>query len=77
MNATLETAKTNPVHISQIKAGDTIVYNGKLSTVCANNIERGGFCGDTIFGDSYRSGTKPVDKVVAWIGKEGNEVPIR
>ena len=76
MNATLETAKTNPVHISQITAGDTIVHNGKLSTVCGKDIKRGGFCGDTIFGDSYHSGYKPVHKVVAWTNGI-NEVPVR
>ena len=65
------------VHISQIAAGDTIEHNGKLSTVCTKDIHRGGFCGDTIFGDSYRSGALPVKKVVAWVGANFNLVPIR
>lgn len=73
----MNNTKTNPVHISQIRAGDTIVHNGQLTTVCANNIKTGGFCGTTLFGDSYRSGTKAVDKVVAWIGKDGSEWPVR
>ena len=74
----INNAKTEPVHISKISAGDTIVANdGKLTTVCANNIKRGGFCGDTIFGDSYRSGTIPVQKVVGWIGENGSVFPIR
>jgi len=77
MNATLETAKIKSVHISQIASGDTIEHNGKLTTVCANNIKRGGFCGDTLFGDSYRSGTILVKKVVGWIGKTGEVFPIR
>ena len=74
----MDNAKTQPVHISKISAGDTIIANdGKLTTVCANNIKRGGFCGDTLFGDSYRSGTIPVQKVVAWIGKNDILIPIR
>ena len=70
-------AKLEPVHISRISAGDTIEYNGKLSTVCAKDIHKGGFCGTTIFGDSYRSGTRLVQKVVGWIGESGNVVPYR
>ncbi len=74
----MDNAEIKLVHISQISKGDTIVANdGKLTTVCTNNIERGGFCGDTLFGDSYRSGTIPVQKVVGWIGKNGSVVPIR
>jgi len=48
-------------HISLIAAGDTILHNGKLMTVCNNNIKRG-FMGITIFGDSYRLGNIPVKK---------------
>lgn len=29
---------TQDVHISEIKAGDTILHNGELRTVCHNNI---------------------------------------
>lgn len=65
------------VHISQISAGDTVEHGGFIRTVDKEYIKRGGFCGDTLFGDSYRSGTIPVKKVVAWIGKDGNLVPIR
>lgn len=73
----MSNAKTQSVHISTISAGDTIIHEGKLTTVCSNNIKRGGFCGDTLFGDSYRSGSTPVQKVVAWIGKDGSEWPVR
>lgn len=52
--------ETRKVHISTIKHGDTILHvDGKISTVGRNNIRRG-FCGITIFGDSYNLGTKPV-----------------
>jgi hypothetical protein len=45
------------VHISSIKSGDTILHtDNKITTVCNNNI-KSGFCGITLFGDSYRSGT--------------------
>lgn len=69
-------AKTNPVHISLISAGDTIVHNGKLTTVCANNIKKDSFMGTTLFGDSYKLGYQPVQKVVAWVNGN-NEVPVR
>ena len=68
---TKENVKIEPVHISQISAGDTIVHDDKLTTVSGNNIKRDSFMGITLFGDSYRSGTKPVNKVVALIGKNG------
>jgi len=52
------------VHISTIKSGDTILHtDNKITTVCNNNIKRG-FCGITLFGDSYRSGTILVKKIM-------------
>jgi hypothetical protein len=50
-------------HISDIKAGDTIVRKGKEMTVCAKDITRG-FMGTAIFGDSYNNGHKPVKRVL-------------
>ena len=47
-------------HISDIKAGDTVEHNGELRTVCNNNIKRDPFMGTSIFGDTYRCGTRPV-----------------
>lgn len=73
----MNNAKLEPVHISQISAGDTIEHNGKLTTVSGNNIKRDSFMGVTLFGDSYHSGHKPVNKVVAWIGENGNLIPYR
>ena len=70
-------AKTQPVHISQINAGDTVEHEGQIRTVSYNDIKVDSFIGRTLFGDSYRLGFKAVLKVVAWIGKEGNEVPVR
>ena len=56
--------KTKFVHISTIKAGDTIIHNGKESTVCKKDIKIGGFMGKSIFGDSYQSGYKLVEIVL-------------
>jgi len=56
--------KIEEVHISTIKSGDTIIFNdGKITTVCNNNIKRG-FFGITLFGDPYRSGTILVKKII-------------
>lgn len=52
-----ETVKT---HIDMIRSGDTVLHNGELRTVCNSDIKRGGFMGTTLFGDSYRLGTVPV-----------------
>ena len=56
--------KTKKVHISEIKAGDTIVCrDGKIRTVCQNNIKKS-FIGTTLFGDSYNCGYILVEKVI-------------
>lgn len=54
-------------HISQIAVGDTVEINGVLKTVCAHNIKKG-FMGITLFGDSYRLGTLPVNLAIIEIG---------
>ncbi|HGY2296351.1 TPA: hypothetical protein ACNV18_000065 [Pseudomonas putida] len=51
---------TVDTHINTIRAGDTVLHNGELRTVCNSDIKRRGFMGATLFGDSYRSGTVPV-----------------
>jgi len=52
------------VHISKIKAGDLVVHEGVLKTVCSKDIRTGGFLGTTLWGDSYRAGTLLVKRVV-------------
>lgn len=52
------------VHISTIKAGDTIVVDGELKTVTNSNIKRDELLGITLFGDSYVAGRIPVKKAV-------------
>lgn len=52
------------VHISTIKGGDTIIHtDNKITTVCDNNITKD-FCGICLFGNSYRSGTVLVKKII-------------
>ncbi len=55
--------KTEKIHISVIMPGDAIFHNNKEMTVCKNDLRRG-FCGLTVFGDSYRLGTIPVLRVL-------------
>lgn len=55
--------KTKQVHISTIKPGDTVIHNGHMRTVCANNITHSDFMGRQLFGDSYRLGHKKVTLV--------------
>jgi hypothetical protein len=52
------------VNIEDIKAGDTISYNGQWRTVCNSDIKIDDFMGLTIFGDSFRLGKVPVTKVI-------------
>lgn len=55
---------TVTINKSQVKVGDSIICrDGFERTVCRNNIKTG-FCGRTIFGDSYDLGTVPVTKVI-------------
>lgn len=51
------------VHISRISPGDTVIHNGEVKTVCRNNIKIGGFMGTSLWGDSYHSGYKLVERV--------------
>lgn len=52
------------VHISTIKAGDTIVHNGEITTVCGNNIKYSSWFGcNCLFGYSYKSGRELVIKI--------------
>jgi hypothetical protein len=49
------------VHISRVRPGDVVVCSdGHDRTIGAKDIKRGGFLGTTLWGDSYRSGTRLV-----------------
>lgn len=59
-----ENMEITEVHISEIRPGDTILHtDGKIRTVCRNNISRDSSMGLSLFGDTYRLGTIPVRKV--------------
>ncbi len=55
---------TVPTHISLIRPGDVVEVDGTQRTVCPANLKRGGFMGTTLWGDSYRCGTVPVQRAV-------------
>jgi hypothetical protein len=48
-------------HISRIRPGDTVRVGQDLKTVCGKDIKRCPFMGITLFGDSYKLGTKLVE----------------
>jgi hypothetical protein len=52
------------VHISTIKAGDTIEHNNEIVTVGKSNIKHSEFMGISIFGDCYKLGYQKVKKVI-------------
>lgn len=60
-----------PTHIRKIKQGDTVMIDGEMRTVGKNNIKNG-FMGITLFGDSYRFGREPVQKVVIFKAMQNN-----
>lgn len=60
----LENYPTEEIHISEIKAGDAIIHNGKIVSVSASNIKNDSFMGRSVFGDSYRLGHKLVTRVI-------------
>ncbi len=62
MNEESSHMRLEEVHKSSIKAGDMIIHNGRLVTVCRCDIRLNALMGRTIFGDSYHLGYKPVIK---------------
>ena len=55
--------KIIPCHINDLRIGDTVVHNGQMITVSKSNLKRGGFCGTTLAGDSYKAGSQQVQRV--------------
>lgn len=56
---------TQLVNKNDIQVGDIIVCkDGKIRTVCRNNITNDSFMGLCLFGDSYHLGREPVTKVM-------------
>ena len=52
------------MHISEIRAGHTVMHEGEMKTVSENDIHHDACMGWTLFGDSYRIGYKPVHVVI-------------
>lgn len=52
-----------PVHINDIKVGDTVEHHGVIKTVGACNMGGDKFIGRTLWGDSYMGGRKLVTRV--------------
>ena len=53
MQQPIENPKIVTVDISSIFAGDTVVIDGELKTVSANDIQLDPFMGKSIFGSTY------------------------
>lgn len=51
------------IHISALRPGDTIHHEGADRTVCSADIRRAPDGEVSVFGDSYRLGTLPVQRV--------------
>jgi len=62
LGAPTMTHTVTPTHIDLIRPGDTVLIDGHLKTVSPGNIKRG-FMGTTLWGDSYKLGTVPVQRV--------------
>lgn len=54
----------NEVHISLVRAADTVFHQGMAKTVCPADLKSDAFMGRTLFGDSYVLGRKPVLRIV-------------
>jgi hypothetical protein len=52
------------VHISLIRAADTVLHDGKVQTVGPKDIKHNHFMGSSLFGDSYILGLKPVQRLL-------------
>ncbi|MDG1950054.1 MAG: hypothetical protein P8J32_04560 [bacterium] len=55
---------TKQVHIDTIRVGDTVMHDNAMRTVSPAFISYGGFMGTSLWGDSYRSGSRSVTKVL-------------
>ncbi|NQY42382.1 MAG: hypothetical protein HRT87_03430 [Legionellales bacterium] len=56
--------KIKLIDVSEVRAHDTIVFDGKLMTVGPKNIKYDSFMGHSVFGSSFILGTQKVVKVL-------------
>lgn len=55
-----EHRKCTPTHVSQVKVGYVVIASDDRERTVGRDDLKYGFCGITLFGDSYRMGTQPV-----------------
>lgn len=48
------------IHISEVRPGMTIYHNDQFATVGKNDITKDKFMGLSVFGDTYKVGTRPI-----------------
>lgn len=65
MKDVMEDYASEFVHISQIRVGDVVrsLRDGMFHTVCKKDLQNVSGIGITIFGDSWMSGYKPVERI--------------
>ena len=56
--------KVEKVHVSLVRAGDTVFHDDKVRTVSGPNISYDSFMGHKLFGDNHVCGRKPVHRLV-------------
>lgn len=64
----LKVKREVPTYIGKIRVGDLVRHQGLIKTVCGKDLRFDRFIGATLFGDSYRSGVKPVTKIILSLG---------
>ena len=52
------------VHISTLRIGDTVMFEGSQRTLSKSNFSFIEGMGRTIYGDSYQLGRKPVQRII-------------
>ena len=56
--------KVEKVHVSLVRAGETVFHDEKVRTVSGPNLSYDSFMGHKLFGDNYVCGLKPVHRLV-------------
>lgn len=51
------------VRVSDLVPGDTVLIDGVERTICAKDLGRDPLLGRTLWGDSYKSGHKPIIRI--------------
>lgn len=62
------------VSIHDVRCGDTIMHQGKMKTVSRSNFGRDDLMGLTLFGDSFKLGREPIQKVIFPVFFQGKRI---